>query len=283
MTTVLKKTLKFITDPKNTRMLLLAGIVILLFLLLQQCNAKKGLRNELEAQKTETQRISNNFEASKDTIRQFQLDKDTWRAEKSGYELTLEELETEYAELLGKFNIEKNKPPRVVIQTEYVVLEKINNVPILLGVDSLGNKYMTFYDSIRHNSSNYRILDGRIGYDLVFNTIDSTYKFVPGPANFGLELGMNLNLGLFQDKKTKKISIVADTDYPGITFTKLEGASIMDDPNNRKILRSMRKPWGIGLNAGYGAIINPASGTIGLGPYVGVGLSYSPKFLQWGK
>ena len=120
-------------------------------------------------------------------------------------------------------------------------------------------------------------------YDLVFNEVDSTYKLVAGNATLAFELGMNLNLGLFQDKKTKKIYIQADTDYPGVTFTKLDGASILDDPDNKKVLRQMRKPWGIGINVGYGLLVNPSSGTIGTGPYVGIGLSYTPKFLQWGK
>ncbi len=283
MGTIFVNVLKFITDPKNTRMLLLGGIVILMLLLLQQCNAKNGLREELEAQKAETQRISNNYEASQDTIKQYQVDGNTWRAEKSGYELTLDELKGKYSDLLGDFEIEKNRPPKVVIKTEYKIKETINNVPVLIGVDGLGNKYMFFNDSLRHDSINYRILDGKIPYDLVFNPIDSTYKLVPGSANFNLELGKNLNLGLFQDKKTKKITIMADTDYPGVTFTNIQGASIMDDPANKSVLRSMRKPWGLGLNFGYGTIITPSTGTIGFGPYVGIGLSYSPKFLQWGK
>lgn len=113
--------------------------------------------------------------------------------------------------------------------------------------------------------------------------IDSTYKVVPAPGTFDLTIGMNLNLGLFQDKKTRKISIVADTDYPGVTFTTLEGASIMDDPKNKKILRSMRKTWGLGVNLGYGVLVNTSSGSISTGPYLGLGLSYNPKFLQWGK
>jgi hypothetical protein len=281
--TIFTNILKFITDPKNTRMLLLGGIVILILLLLQQCNAKQGLKDELEAQKQETQRISNNYEAAMDTIKQRKVDENTWRAEKSGYELTLEELETKYSDLLGDFKVEKNKPPKTIIKTEYIIKDSIRNVPIFVEMDSFGNTNLAFNDSTYHDSINYRFLSGRIPYKVVFDPIDSLYKVVPDPGSFDLTLGMNLNLGLFQDKKTKKISIMADTDYPGVTFTRLDGASIMDDPANKKMIRSMRKPWGLGFNVGYGMVVNPGTGVISTGPYVGIGLSYTPKFLQWGK
>jgi hypothetical protein len=280
---ILKNILKFITDPKNTRMLLLAGIVILMLLFLRQCNRAKYFKEQVEIEKLETQRVSNNYEAAMDTITQGKIDKDTWRAEKSGYELTLDELTGKYADLLGDFEVEKNKPPKVVIKTEYVIKEVITEVLVFVEIDSLGNTSLTFNDSTRHNANNYRYLSGKIPYKIVMNPIDSTYNVVPSPGAFDLTLGMNLNLGLFQDKKTKKISILADTDYPGVTFTNIEGASIMDDPESKKVVRSMRKTWGLGLNVGYGFSVNTGTGVVSPGPYMGVGLNYNPKFLQWGR
>ncbi|MEK6830205.1 MAG: hypothetical protein AABY15_08880 [Nanoarchaeota archaeon] len=281
--TILKNILKFITDPKNTRMLLLAGVVILILLFLRQCNQTRHWKEQVEIEKQETQRISNNYEAAMDTINQYKVDGDTWRSEKSGYELTLEELNTKYSNLLGDFKVEKNKPPKTIIKTEYVIKEVINDVPVLVEIDSLGQRYMKISDSVHHDSINYRILNGRIPYEIVFDPIDSVYRLVPDYGKFDLTIGMNLNLGLFQDKDTRKITIQADTDYPGVTFTTLEGASIMDDPANKKILRNMRKPWSIGMNLGYGFLVNPSSGIVSTGPYFGVGISYSPKFLQWGR
>ena len=249
----------------------------------QQCNKTQHYKDQVDIEKQETKRISNNYDAAMDTITQGKVDENTWRAEKSGYELTLDELEGKYADLLGDFEVEKNKPPKVIIKTEYIIKERIDSIPVLVEVDSLGNTSMAFYDSTYHDSINYRLLSGKIPYKIIFDSADSLYKAVPDLGSFELTQGMNLNLGLFQDKKTRKISIIADTDYPGVTFTTLDGASIMDDPANKKILRKMRKPWGLGLNLGYGFLIDPAAGTINTGPYVGLGLSYTPKFLQWGK
>jgi len=285
MITIFKNILKFITDPKNTRMMLLAVGVIFLLLFLHQCNRNQGLKDQIELEKLEANRISNNYEAAMDTIKQSKIDNNTWRAEKAGYELSLEELKNEYADLLGDFKVEKNKPPKVIIQTEYVINEVINNVPVYVDIDSLGNTTMAFNDSTYHDSlmTNYRFLSGRIPYKIVLDPADSTYKAVPDFGTFDLTLGMNLNLGLFQDKDTRKVSIMADTDYPGVTFTNINGASIMDDPANKKALRQMRKVWGLGFNVGYGGVVDVKTGKISHGPYVGIGLSYTPKFLQWGK
>lgn len=273
---ILKNILAFITDPKNTRMLMLAAIAILIFFLLRQCGATK------EAKK-ETQRITNNYEASQDTLEQYKVGDSTWRAEKLGYNITLEELETKYANLFSDFKALEEMPPKTVIVTEFVVKDSIRNVPILVEIDSAGNTSLAFTDTTYHDTINHRFLSGRIPYDIVFNPSDSTYDLVPKFGEFDLTLGMNLNLGLFREKKTGRISIIAETDYPGVTFTKLEGANIMDDPAGKKILRQARKPFGIGINLGYGLIVDTQSGLIRTGPYLGIGISYSPKWLQFGK
>jgi len=284
MVTVFTNILKFITDPKNTRMLMLGAIVVCLLLFLQQCGATRAAKAEVELQKQETQRVSNNYEAAMDTIEQRKINETTWRAEKSGYELTLNEAKEKYADLLDDFNYEKNKPPKTIIETVYEVKENIDNVTInSTDLDSLGNGLLTFADTAQFDSTNYRYLGGRIPYKFVFNEKDSTYKMVPDFGTFELEQGMNLNVGLFQDKDSKKISIVATTDYPGVSFTRLEGSDIMNDEKNKKLLRQMRKPWSLGMNVGYGAIVDVKNGQVATGPYVGFGITYSPKFLQWGR
>lgn len=280
---IFNQILKVFTDPKyrRTRNFIIFGVLIAL-IFLKSCEASK-LKDEVEVQKQEVTRVSNNYEAAMDTIEQGKVDEDTWKAEKSGYELTLEEAKEKYADLLGDFNVEKNKPPKVVIKTVFKAQESIDNVAINSSdLDSLGNGLLTFADTAQFDSTNYRYLGGHIPFKFVFDENDSTYKVVPDYGKFELEQGMNLNVGLFQDKDTKKISIVATTNYPGITFTKLEGADIMDGPN-KKLIRQMRKPWGLGLNIGYGFVVDYKSGNIATGPYIGLGVSYSPKFLQWGR
>lgn len=280
---ILKNIVGFITEPKNNRLMLFAALAVLILFLLHKCNQTKDLNNQLELAKQEAQRVNNNYEAKIDSIKQYQVDDNTWRAEKRGYELTIDELKGEYSSLLGDFEIEKNRPPKFIIKTEYQIKEVINNVLVYAGTDGAGNTFLKFADSAKYDNINYRYLTGQIPYKLIFNSSDSSYNIIPGLGTFGLQQGMGLNAGLFQDKKTKKVYIKIDTDYPGITFTNIEGASIMDDPKNKKALRSMRKNWAIGFNIGYGVQVNTSSSALDFGPYMGIGLSYSPKFLQFGK
>lgn len=281
MITIFKNIIKFITDPKNTRMLLFALIVILILLLLRQCNKTSNAKLQIEQAISEITRVNNNADALNDTIIKYNVDANTWRSEKLGYEISINELSTKYSNLLGDFKLEKNKPPRVVIKTEYEIKEIIKNVNVFVEIDSLGKNNLTFIDSVKYDSTNYRNISGKIPYELIYSSLDSSYHLEPHKANIDLEIGMNLNLGLFKDKKTKKINIIADTDYPGVTFTSLEGASILEDKKNKKLLRQLRKNWALGVNIGYGIVVNPSSGIINRGVYLGIGVSYSPKFLQW--
>lgn len=269
--------IKFITDPKNTRMILFAGIVLFALLFLRQCNATQKAKAQILIEQQEKNRINNNWEASLDTLKQFKIGDSTNRAQIAGYELTLDELETKYSDLLGDFEVEKNKPPRVVIKTEYVIKEVIKEVPVYATIDSNGVKSFEFNDSLRYNKNNWRSLFGKIPF--IIDTLGTEPKVIPENGSFLVQFGMNLNLGLFQDTDTKKIMIKADSDYPGIEFTSIEGASILDDPKNKKVLRSLRKSFGLGVSVGYGLSFNGSN--IVTGPYIGLGITYQPKFLQW--
>ncbi len=277
-----KKVVEFLKEPKNINILKNIGIIILVFIFLRQCNNANSLKSQLEFEKIESKRLLNNSEVEKDSIRQSKFNDNTWRAEKSGYELTVKELKNQYSDLLGDFKLDKNKPPKSIIKIEYILKEVIRNVLVTAEFDENGS-YLKVMDSINFNKSNYRVLSGSIPYTIEVNSLDSTYKIIPKPGMFTIQQGMNLNVGLFKDKKTNKISIIADTDYPGIKFTNIAGASIMDDPKNKKILIDARKSFGIGVQIGYGFQVDANNSKINTGPYIGFGISYCPKFLQWGK
>ena len=92
MITIITNVLKFITDPKNTRMILFGLIVALVLLLLRQCGKTNEAKAETEKAKNETVRVSNNYEASRDSVKRYKIDEQTWRTEKQGYELTVDVL-----------------------------------------------------------------------------------------------------------------------------------------------------------------------------------------------
>lgn len=282
------------TDPKNKSIRNLIGIAILIAIILMQCGQNRGLKNDLAAQKEETQRIQNNYEALHDTIRQGKINDTTLLAERKALRLTVEELKKGYSDLLIGFEQFRKQNPKVIEKITVNNYETIREVPVYAKMDSLGNGTFTFSDSAKFADGNYRVLKGTIPYSSrLFNKSDSTEvsfnklnvynKVAPGLGNFTLDQGIKLKVGLFEDPKTKKVSIAATTSYPGITFTQLEGADIMSNDVSRKAARNFRKTWGIGLTLGYGAGVNLKTSQVFFGPQMGIGITYTPKFLQWGK
>lgn len=262
---------------KYAKFMVFASIAI--FMMLRQCNLTDIAQQEAEKYKIEVIRINNNLSAFKDTIKRYKVNETTWRSEKEGYTLKLDELEKEYIYLLGNFEYEKSKPPKTIIKTVYEIKDSIVKVPIYIADgDSIYDKKLKFSDSARFDNYNYRYLTGNIPFNYIN---DSTIS--PGLGTFSLKQGIKLNIGLFKDSESSKIRVKVDTDYPGIKFTELEGAYILDNPKNKKAVKGLQKQWGIGVSMGYGVMVplTGAPGKLTTGPYIGVGLNYQPKFLQW--
>jgi hypothetical protein len=284
----------WITDPKNKSIRNLIGLAILVAIILMQCSQNRGLKSDIEKQKEEAQRAQNNIEALSAPIIQGKINDSTWRAEKLALKLTVEELKKGYSDMLVGFEDFKKQNPKVIQKITFNNTETIREVPVYAKIDSKGNGYFTFNDTANFKDGNYRKLKGKLPFSSTFfNKKDSTQadldklglfaKINPGDADFILEQGIRLKVGLFEDPKTKKVSIAATTSYPGITFTQLEGADIMSDEVSKKAARQFRKTWGIGVSLGYGAAVNLKTSQVFLGPQIGIGIHYTPKFLQWGK
>ena len=288
----IKKIWNFLKDPKNRRLIIFIVIALFILLFLKQCNTIKKFKIELENQKTENQRLQNNIDASLDTIKTYRMKNGSLRSEISGYVLTIEELKGKYAKLFKDYEYEKNKPPKVIIEYVTIFKEVIKEVPIYVSVDSLGNGFITFKDSVEFNKGNSRILSGNIPYhtnywtkkDTTLLNLDSLNLFSTIQPKFGtfeLKQRITLMTGISTDNKTKKPIIWVQTKYPGITFSDIIGAEILQDEQSKKAVRKLRKEFGIGINIGYGVVLQ--NNQYHTGPVISVGLSYTPKFLQFGK
>jgi len=257
MILIIKNILGVLTDPKNTRMFLFGGIVLLFILLLRQCNATDAARGEAS-------RIENNWKASLDTIENY-IDKNgNAAAEIRALSLTLEEVE-------DKLDFEKEKPPLTIIKTETVIKEVIVEVPVTVLDTVVGNfnSALTFSDTASWGKS-FRKVGVFVPYE-----IDGTYIDF-GNAKIDLNQNIFLSAALTRDNNTKELFVNISTDYPGTTFNSAEGILIDQSSKAFKDLQYQnRKTLGLGLQLGVGLSGN------GVTPYVGVGLNYTPKFLQW--
>ena len=276
---VIKDIIAWIFDPKNRSLLVAALVAVLILWNLNTCNRLSGVKNDLEKEKKETLRVTNNFEASLDTLEQFRADNGNLIGQIQGYELTVDELNTKYSDLKGDYVDLKNRPPVTITEVVTVIKDSIIEVNVNGVGDSTGGNF-AFRDSTFFTEGNFRNLSGNIPYDLDFN-LDNPVR--PGKGAFEITQSLSLSTFLSKDKESGKILINVETPYPGVTFSSIKGASILDDENNKKIWRESRKVWGLGFNVGYGVLINTQNSSFSTGPYFGVGLSYTPKWLQWGK
>jgi hypothetical protein len=261
MILIIKNIIGILTDPKNTRMFLLGGIGVLLFLLLRQCN-------QTEIAKGEVTRFQNNLVAANDTILNYVNNKGESVGEIKGLSLSLEELR-------DSLEYEKGRPPITIVKYKTIIKEKIVEVPVIIKDTIIKQGKNVFNSILSFNSDiNWTKSSRSINVDLPYSIADS---LIFGSATIGLKQNIWLDATLSQDMKTKEIFIKLTSDYPGTTFNSTKG--IMIDRKSkefRNLQMQNRKPFGFGLNLGMGL-----TGTGNIAPYIGIGVSWNPKLLQW--
>jgi len=285
--------LDFFKNPKNRTIIILGAVALFFILFFHQCNKSKDLENQLEKQKTESARLLNNEQAAHAILQNYKLQDSSNRGIIQGYQLTQEELKNQYKALTEGFNDLKGKTA-LALAKGTVIIKEVVYITTTLKIDANGVEHLIGTDTMKVDEDNWR----RMSFDAPFNTkyfnkkdstevdfkkLDIFSQTYPGKSKFTFEQSIGLKVGLFQDKKDKKVYIVAQSKYPGLTFSKLEGADIMADPDSKKVTRQFRKTWSIGFSAGYGIMADFKSNSFATGPYLGVGLNYSPKWAQWGK
>ena len=96
-------------------------------------------------------------------------------------------------------------------------------------------------------------------------------------AKLSRSFSIFLTASILRDKKTKEVFVNLSTDYPGTTFNSAQGIMIDSKSSGFRDLQfKSRKSFGVGVQLGIGI-----SGANLISPYVGLGINYTPKFLQW--
>ena len=261
MILIIKNILGILTDPKNTRMFLLGGIVVLLFLLLKQCN-------ETEQAKGEVTRFQNNLTAANDTILNYVNNKGESVGEIKGLNLSLEQLR-------DSLDYEKGRPPITIVKYKTIVKEKIVEVPVKIKDTVVKQEGISFNSVLSFDSKNQWTKSSReINVSLPYKFTDS---LLFGSATIELKQNIWLDATLSQDLVSKEVFIKLTSDYPGTTFNNTQGIMVnQNSPEFKNIQMQNRKPFGFGLNMGMGL-----NGTGNITPYIGIGVSWNPKLLQW--
>lgn len=240
-------------------LILIGALAIFVILFLRQCESASRAEAEIIRNK-------NNAAALLDTVRNYRTKDGMYAAEIRGLELTLDEVKKD-------LKFEKNRPPKTIVQVETQIIEKIVKVPELINDTIIIDNGITYTSAMKVSDSQTWGKSSRAVSVSVPYKVDGL-NLVTGSATIDLKQNIWLEASLSQDKKTKEVFVNVKSDYPGTQFNNLKGIKIADS-EAKGFKMSMRKSLGIGASIGVGT--NGQS----FFPYIGVGLNYSPKFLQF--
>ena len=225
--------------------------IFLAFMLLNKCEQEKEYQQEI-------QRINNNNVALLDTIRNYMDDDGMYAADIRALNLKLDELG-------DSISVDRSQPPVTITNQTTEIRETIEVPAFIYDTVTIVNTD-TFYKQIyvertdTFGKSN-RSIEVTIPTDGV----------VVADAIINLEQDIWVENTIEKNNKTGEVFFRMRTDYPGVTFN--NASAILVDP---KQLVKVRKSFGVGFQTGIGITTTGQTRH-----YIGVGIHYSPKFLQW--
>ena len=276
-----KETISSIYSVISSRFFMLVIIFILILMFLKQC----GETSHMEA---EVKREHNNYLSSLDSVRTIKSENGHLIQEKSAYELKASELSKSQKELIYQLGLKssgRGNTPNTVIN---VVTEIRDSVKIASTIvkDPNGEESINFLHNPIMTGKNRLMISGKTPYaiNIHVDPLDSS-KYIatilPGLTSLNLEQNIDITTGIYRDPKTKRMMTRVTTTYPGLTFSDINSFDITDNADTRKALKAARKEFGLGIQLGYG--ISGSSAGLSPGFYIGLGVHYSPRFLQFGK
>jgi len=250
------------TLKKYLNQLLILVIVFLIIILgMKQCQLQKAEQNN---------------GVYKDSIIVLKNKEGQLYSQNDALVLTEKQLKKQNEDLYNEVKKLKENPIFITkVVTKLVYKDTLLNSSILSYFEKDGTKVFlvkwkrdtsfTQFDCLKISGNTYLKIDTNLNAQFYKSSLDS------------LNISTKLYLSLTDSKDDNLLHINARTDFPGITFSDLDGALI--DPKKSKTLKKFfpKKRYGLGVFAGPGICIG--SGGISFGIIIGGGIGYSP--VQW--
>lgn len=246
-------------EMKNSFFLVVI-IVGLIILFLRQCHKINELKigNEI---------AQGNIKALKDTVKAEKNRAGEIEFTKQSLISKSEDLEKWNKELAEQVKKEKGKVIYIQQSSGQITTlppEVITNIVTVY--DNETSTIETEFDTV-YSPDNYRRLKLMTTVKIDSSRIKSSTTRISND-----EIGFNIVTGLKEDKGNLRIMI--RSDYPGLSFTKIDGALI--DPHKSDVLKKMfpQKKFGVGPVIGFGL-----NGSMKPGFFAGVGINYN--IIRW--
>jgi hypothetical protein len=268
--------LKNLKSKISRTTLIFIGVVLLVLLLLQQCDSNASLRREIKQVQLVADRELNNYKASLDTIKIERNKNNDLVAIKKTYEFDINSLTADNKKLITNYqsalNLSKefkdiNSLLKIEIKSKDSIINAKSNVSYVNDTLSIIN----FTDEKNWDKYNWRRFNGKVG---VFRNSKTNFLLVQS-SQFNFEQGIELKAAILSENGVRTLKI--STPYSGITFTNIENINLVNDKLNEK--NEKKAGWSIGVGLGYG--INLGNGVLTLGPSLNVGILWSPKWLRF--
>ena len=247
--------------------LIMVGVIaVLTMLLFRSCG-------ENEESLLEISRLENNLKAQQDTMRTYITKNGNMAAEISAYKLDLKKDEALIASLQEGYEKLDGKLAGIAKGGATIVTEREVPVDVKVYTDTTGE--VTLGDTITYDSTNYTKFSIKAPYTLIKNNL----KILPAVYNSEIALDLLIRF----EEKDGNLRVLAETPHKGVKFTSLTGGLVTEPDLPKAMKMALRKEWGVGFNMGLGPVYNISTKTITPGVFMGVGINFTPKKLQFGK
>ena len=258
----------------RTLVTFVAGALLCL-LFLKQCNSIENLKQDVKLAQQDADRNLNNFKAAQDSVTVLRNDNGDQLAQIRSFEFDLSNLQNSQANLTKRYQkaLALNKDLKKVnslISAELEITDSLDVATSTEVVDTTTSK-INFESSRDFGNGNSRILNG-------YSTVKYDFgKFTVLDTKFELKQTLSL-MAAIEEGEDGADRLKLSTTYPGLVIQDIENINLVNTRLNRKDQKKSR--WLVGFGVGYGINLNNNQ-VISTGPSIGVGLYWSPKFLQF--
>jgi tetrahydromethanopterin S-methyltransferase subunit G len=257
--------------------LIFIGVVILVLLILQQCNSNTSLKREIRQVQMVADRELNNYKASQDTVRIERNKNGELVAKKLAYEFDINSLTEDNKKAIANYqralNLTKDiKGINSLLRTEIKIKDSIINSIGVVTTISDSTSTIKFNDVKNWDKYNWRRFNATL--DILRNKETNSLTVTSNRFNF--EQGIELKAAILNENGVNSLKIT--TPYPGIEFTNIENINLVNDKLNQK--NEKKAGFSVGIGVGYGVNLTPGQ-VVGFGPSINVGVMWSPKWLRF--
>tara|TARA_B100000963_G_scaffold349283_1_gene358117 strand:- start:3833 stop:4642 length:810 start_codon:yes stop_codon:yes gene_type:complete len=269
----MKDKIKNILSNKTLVTFIAGALFVMLFL--RQCNQISNLKQDVKFAQEDADRSLNNYKAAQDSVKVLRNENGDQLAEIRSFEFDLSQLEESQKNLTRRYQkaLALNKDLKEVnslISAELEIKDSLDVSTTTETIDTTTTR-ITFNSEKDFGNGNSRILSG-------FSTVKYDFgKFEVLNTQFELKQTLSL-MAAIEAGEDGADRLKLSTSYPGLVIRDIENINLVNTRLNRKAEKKSR--WLIGFGVGYGVNLNNNQ-VISTGPSLGVGLYWSPKFLQF--